>query len=447
MAIRLEIYATDPEVISLVQRYWALNEECKPVENVSAMLPFREVLKPHALAAYIRTHCTVYDENQNCSVCGCALVITSRSEVKRFKQHPLWPCAACKAELEEARRIVEAQAEADLQESVAQHAERVIAKKTDYSTIPNNLAFVLVALERAIAPRLFGGRFTFNDCQALAPMHSEMFINRLWKAGVLSDDPRAAGTSAYFVNANGLNYYPNKIRFMLVPDERLGGGKEAFNELVVRPFTNEGMLALWYEYAVADCMAYLNNQLQEFRQVFPVHKTEEIKSAIYTALKYYSTRDVWSLLWRVVQTVSSNSNHKYSNKERSAGTIASKLRLQFKKARKEKTDLGEWNRLKSIPAGTLGQIFYELYDIDETTDASVIIKTLSDEEPLDREEIEASIGAHVKELMASALANRSGAAAIYDFAELIRNGAGISEAVEQIAEIYAVNRADEPSTC
>lgn len=78
MAIKLEIHATDPEVIALVQRYWALNEECKPVENVSAMLPFREVLKPHALAAYVRTHCTVYDENQNCSVCGCALVITSR---------------------------------------------------------------------------------------------------------------------------------------------------------------------------------------------------------------------------------------------------------------------------------------------------------------------------------------------------------------------------------
>jgi hypothetical protein len=194
-------------------------------------------------------------------------------------------------------------------------------------------------------------------------------------------------------------------------------------------------------------MAYLTNQLQEFRQVFPEHKTEEIKSAIYNALKYYSTRDVWSLLWRVVQTVSSNSNHKYSNKERSAGTIASKLRFQFEKARKEKTDLGEWNRLKSIPAGALGQIFYELYDIDETTEAAVIIKTLSDKQPLDREEIEASINVHVNELMVSALANGSGAAAIYDFAELIRNGAGIADAVEQIAEIYALNRVEDPSTC
>jgi hypothetical protein len=447
MAIKLEIHATDPEVIALVQRYWALNEECKPVENVSAMLPFREVLKPHALAAYVRTHCTVYDENQNCSVCGCALVITSRSEVKRFKQHPLWPCAACKDKMGEAKRLAEAKAAADLQEQVAQHAERVTAKTTDYSSIPNDLAFILVALERAIAPRMFGGSFSFRDCHALAPMDSEMFIKRLWRAGVLSDNPHAAGTSAYFVNANGLNYYNDKVRFMLVPDELLGGGEEAFNELVVRPFTNEGMLALWYDYAVADCMAYLTNQLQEFRQVFPEHKTEEIKSAIYTALKYYSTRDVWSLLWRVVQTVSSNSNHKYSNKERSAGTIASKLRLQFEKARKEKTDLGEWNRLKSIPAGTLGQIFYELYGIDETTEALVIIKTLSVKEPLDREEIEASIDVHVNELMASALASGSGAAAIYDFAELIRNGAEIADAVEQIAGIYALKRADEPSTC
>lgn len=34
MAIKLEIHATDPEVIALVQRYWALDEESKPVENV-----------------------------------------------------------------------------------------------------------------------------------------------------------------------------------------------------------------------------------------------------------------------------------------------------------------------------------------------------------------------------------------------------------------------------
>lgn len=447
MAIRLEIHSTDPEVIELVQRYWALNEECKPVENVSAMLPFREVLKPHTLAAYVRTHCAVYDENQTCSVCGCALAVTSRSAVKRFKQHPLWPCTECKAEQDQARRLAEEKAEALLQQRVAQHAERVLAKTINYSTISNDLAFTLVALERAIAPRLFGDSFTYGDCQPLAPLYSEMFIERLLRAGVLSDAPHACGTGAYSLNANGLNYFVNRVRFMLVPDQLLGGGEDAFNELVVRPFTNEGMLALWYDYAAADCMAYLHNQLQEFRQIFPVEKAEEIKSAIYTALKYYSTRDVWSLLWRVVQTVSSNSNHKYSNKERSAGTIAKKLRLQFEKARKEKTDLGEWNRLKSIPAGTLGQLFYELYGIDETTEAATIAERLSNEDSQDRAQIEARIEARVGQLMACALADGSGASAIFDFAELIRNGAGISEAVEQIANIYVIDRADERSTC
>lgn len=448
MAITLEIHAIDPEVISLIQRYWAMNEECKPVENVSAMLPFREILKPHALAGFIRTQCTAFDENQSCSVCGCELSITSRSEVKRFKQHPLWPCSACKAELDEARRVAEAEAEADLQGRVAKHAERITALTTNYSALPDDLAFILLALRGAISPSLFGGRFTFHDCRALSPLYSEMFITRLYKAGVISDDPRATGSSAYFVNANGLNYYREKARFFLVPDELLGGGEEAFNELVVRTYTNkQSLLALWYDYAMADCMAYLHNQLEEYRQVFPVHKTEEIKSAIYTALKYYSTRDVWSMLWRVVQTVSSNSNYKYSNREKSAGTIATKLRLQFEKARNEKTDLGVWNRLKSLPAGALGQVFYELYGIDETTDASVIIKKLSDENPIERDETEASIDAQVKELMACALANGSGAAAIYDFAELVRNGASTSEAVEQITEIYAVKCADEVSTC
>jgi hypothetical protein len=64
----------------------------------------------------------------------------------------------------------------------------------------------------------------------------------------------------------------------------------------------------------------------------------------------------------------------------------------------------------------------------------------SESRPMGREEIVASIGAQVKDLMACALANGSCAVAMYDFAELIRDGYEILEALDKITKIYAVSR-------
>jgi len=443
MAIKLEIHATDPEVISLVQRYWAMNEECRPVEKVDALLPFREILKSHALAGFIRTQCTAFDENQSCSICGCALSITSRSEVKRYKQHPLSPCAACKAVLDEARRVSEAEAQAELERRVANRIGIVDALTIRYDAVPDDVALMLLALDRAVAPRLVGGCFTYRDCHALAPIWVEEFVDRLWNAKVLSDAPRATGAAAYSVKDEGLSYYSNRIKFSLVPDEFLGAGTEAFQELIIRPYTDKKrLLALWYDYAVVDCMAYLYDQCEEHRLQVPPTKLNEIKSTVYTALKFFSVAEVWCMMWRVVQNTASLSNRKYYTREKAAATMPGKLLHQFEAARKGNTELTKYQRIKSLPAGMLGQVFNEFYGLDEDTDSAVVIKLFA-EESQDRNEIEAKVDAKVRALMAAALENDMAAAVMFDFAELIRNGAGISDAIEQIVEVYAVSSNSE----
>lgn len=440
MAIKLDIKTTDSETISLLQRYWATDEAGGFVEKVSALLPFREIKNSSGLASYIRTVCAAFDENQTCVKCGSNLTITSRSEAKKYPHHPVHPCVPCKAEMDEARRIAEEQAEAELRRRVFEHAANVEARTINYESVPDDLALIALALDQTISPRLIGGSFRYADCASLAPMYVDEFINRLWKGGVISDNPRAPGPMAYLVKGEGLSYYPNRISFSLVPDEFLGAGAEAFQELVVRTYNDKkGLLGLWFDYAMADCMAYLYDQCSDFNLVVPEHKIEEIKSTVHTALKFYSIAEVWCMIWRVVQKTSTNSNHRFSSKEKSAGTIPAKLLLQFESARKGKTAFTKWDRPKSLPAGMLGQVFNEIYGFDEKTDSSFIINMLSDDKPLDRSQVEANIDSRVQELMTAALSNGSGAAVMYDFSELINNGADISEAIEQLMEVYALS--------
>lgn len=441
MAIKFEILAADPEIISLIQRYWAANELGEFIEKVSELLPFREITNSNALASFIRTHCKAFDENQTCSLCGELLSIANRSEAKKIPLHGAKPCEACKAVIDEDLRISEAKMEAELQERLAEHIAKIDVFTADYSAVPDDIALILIALERAIAPRLIGGRFAYGDCDMLAPMYVQEFIDRVWRAGLLRDDPRKARPGTYLLNKGNLAYYRDSISIFLVPDDFLGGGTEAFQTIVNRPFDDkQSLLKLWYDYAMADCMSYLYDQCHVYRLDVPQDKVEDIKSTIRTALQFYSVSQVWCLLWKVVKDASSLANHRFYNDEKAAATISGKLLRHYEQARKSNSDVKNWSRVDSLPAGMLGQVFTEYFGIDENTSGVTVSKMFSEYEPLNREEIEASIDVQVQRLMTSALANNLGAAVMFDFAELIRNGAEICEAIELVLEIYPVIR-------
>lgn len=443
MAIKLEILATDLETITLVQRYWAMNEAGEFLERVNGLLPFRDVKNSAGMVSFIKTQCRVFDEYQTCSICGCALPISSRSDVKKYPQHPVKPCPSCKEDLEKKRQIAEAEAQAELERRVANRISIVDALTIRYDEVPDDVALILLALDRSVAPRLVGGSFTYRECHALAPIWVEDFVDRLWEAKVLSDAPRATGAAAYSLKDEGLSYYSNRIKFSLVPDETLGASREAFQELIIRPYTDKKrLLALWYDYAVVDCMAYLYDQCEEHRLQVPPTKLNEIKSTVYTALKFFSVAEVWCMMWRIVQNTASLSSRKYYTRDKAAATMAGKLLQQFEAARKGNTELTKYQRLKSLPSGMLGQVFNEFYGLDENTD-SVVVITLFSEELQDRNEIEAKIDIKVQALMVAALENKMCAAVMFDFSELIRNGAGISDAIEHLVETYAANQNSE----
>lgn len=448
MAIRLEIHATDPEVISLVQRYWAMNEEGEFLEKVSALLPFREVKNSAGVAGFVRTHCRVIDESLSCSICGGAVTITARSQVNKDPQPPAKPCASCKAAQDEELRVVETEAKARLQSVLAKYSERVDAMTTRYDEIPDDIALIALALDRTVASGLVGRSITYRDCRALAPMGADEFFLRLRIARVLSDAPRTTAAAAYSLDAKGgLSFDMDRAKFFLVPDERLGAGEEAFQKIVGRSFDDKrSLLRLWFDYAATDCMSYLNEQCHEQGLEVPENQVKDIRSAIRTAVQFYSISQVWCLLWKVVKEVSGIAHHRFYKDDGAGGTISERLLHHYEQNRKRKKELKSWNRVDFLPAGMLGKVFKERFGIDQDT-SGVAVARLFSEGPSVREEIEASIDAKVKQLMDSALAAGSGAAAIYDFAELIRNGVGTVDAVEKIAKIYSVSHADEVSPC
>ncbi|WP_283188862.1 hypothetical protein [Pseudomonas sp. PMCC200344] len=446
MAIKLEIHATDPEVISLVQRYWAMNEEGDFLEKVGALLPFREVKNAAGIASFVKTQCLVIDQNQSCSICGGAVAITTRSQVNKDPQHSSSsPCPSCKAVQDDERRVAEAEANAKLQSYLAKHIERVDALTTRYDEIPDDLSLIALALDRAVASGLVGRSFSYRESRSLAPMGAEDFVDRLWSAQVLTDAPRATGASAYSANDNGLSYYKDRIKLALVPDEKLGAGVEAFQKIAARSFDDKPrLLNLWFDYAVAECMSYLYEQSHKEKLDVPRNQVEEIKNAIRTAVQFYSISQVWCLLWKAVKEVSGQAEDRNYKRDDAGTTISQRLLHHYEKTRKGNKEAKRWGRIEFLSAGTLGKIFKERFGIDHDS-SGVAVARLFSEGPSVREEIEASIDAKVKQLMACALAAGSGAAAIYDFAELIRNGAATSEAVELIAKIYAFSPTNEVS--
>lgn len=68
--IYLDFHTTDLEEIALVRRYWAMDEAGKYIENVTDLLPFRELKLAAQLNTYMRTIVQVTDHNQQCPTCG-----------------------------------------------------------------------------------------------------------------------------------------------------------------------------------------------------------------------------------------------------------------------------------------------------------------------------------------------------------------------------------------
>jgi hypothetical protein len=388
------------------------------------------------LASFIRQRCNAFDENQVCPKCAELIEIRNRSEANKVPQWRTKLCTRCQEDQDAMVLKAEKAKAAELERRLADYARQQSTRTVDYSEIPDNQALLLLALDRAITPRLTNGGFTVGDCRGLAPRYVGDFVQQLREAGLILEDPAKARPGTYYWQGDEIWMLREQVVYRLAPDTASRGADEIIRSLSDRVYTDaEGLFNLWLDYSVADVMRYLDTQCELYHHDLSGQELEEIKSTMRSALETYSVSQLWSVAWKVVRDAASLANREYYNRPKAAATIPGKIRRNLEKVQRESIELKAWSRPEQHPAGTLGMVLGEILGVDENTSGarvSSLVGWLTGQAC--SASVEAELHEPVRELMTIALAHDVGSSVMLRFAELIRAGHDIGFAIEEIGE-------------
>lgn len=434
MAIKLQILTDDPKEIELIERYWAMDDSGGFLEKVSALSDVLEMPQGVTLAGFIRQRCRAFDENQICPQCEERVEIRSRSEVKKAPLRSTKVCISCQEDLDAIAREAEKVKAVELEKRLAEYARRQASNVADYAEISDSQVLLLLALDRAVTPRLTNGGFTVGDCRGLAPWYVSDFVSQLRDTGLILEDPNKAKPGTYYWKGDDIWSKTAQVVYLLAPGTTVGGGKEVVRTLSQRVYTDaEGVFSLWLDYSVADVMCYMSDQCHRYNHELDEQEWDEIKSTLRSAMETFSVSQLWFVAWKVVKDAASLANHQYYNRAKAAATIPGKIRRYLEKVRRESLELKSWSRPEQHPAGTLGMLFDDVFGVDEDTSGltaiSRIAKLTGQECALS---VEAELCTPVRELMTNALALDVGPSVMLRFAELILAGHDVGVAVKEV---------------
>lgn len=440
--IKFEILSDDPADEELVARYWAMGADGKFVENVSDLLPYKAISSNHLLLSYIQQVSIARDERFICSRCSEYFMVRSRADYQTSARFATSVCDACR-EQEKASQIEEQKAlSAELSARLAEIEDRNNQRVIDYEKIPDDAALILIALNDAINPRLLTGFFRRDQCQGLAPCFTSLLITKLWKAGVIADLPSKALPGAYYLEEGQVWHYSDKVSYFLLPDQVLGKTEAALDSLRTRAHTQFSLIReLWLDYALSECMLYLYDQCSLHRLQMGDESDDQAKSVLRTSLETYSVSQLWSVIWKVVRDAASLSAREYYNNEKAAATIPGKIKRYLERVVREGLSVKSWDRPVDQPAGTLGDVFYEYFGLDEDTPGLEAMAVLADRS-LDEEEFmepSAEVIAAARMVMQQAVGQGCEAFALLLFAERIRQGDSVKAALEAVYADVSTN--------
>lgn len=435
MTIRLQILTEEPKEIELIERYWAVDESGEFREKVSALGAFLEMTQGASLASFVRQRCRAFDENQISPHCQALIEIKNRSQAKKTPQRASRPCSTCQEAIDALEREARQTKAAELERRLKEYADALSSLSVDYASSTDDQVLLLSALDRTINPRLTQGGFTVGDCRALAPLYVSDFVQKLRDANLLVEAPAKAIPGTYFLKDDEIWVKRAQVVYVLAPNTVAGRGDEAFRALLERTNTDaEGLFSLWQDYSVADVMCYLANQCETYNHELGVDELDEIKSTIRSALKTYSVSQLWSVCWRVVRDAASLANREYYNRPKASATIPGKIRRYLERVRRESIELKSWTRPEHQPAGALGMVLSETFDIDEETTGLIVYSRIArlTGQVHEAASLEVELSEPIRELMTFALAHDIGSSVMLQFAELIRAGHDVSFAVEEL---------------
>ena len=433
--IYLDFHTTDLEEIALVRRYWAMDEAGKYIENVTDLLPFRELKLAAQLNTYMRTIEQVTDHNQQCPTCGKFQVVATRSQVKRRAHVMRYKCNSCIANERSIEKAQQQQKLDELSAFLASVQEQRDSMRTEFAEQPADIILLLMALDDAINPRLARAAFRETECSALAPSCVDRFIKKLRDARVIIDHPSLSSAGAYELEGAEFGYYPNRVTYKLVPDPMLST-EDTLNLVRSMELSDSSAVRnLWLDYATADCMAYLTNQ-SEFHGLSVLPDVyEEFYSATRVALQTYSVAKIWNVIWRIVRDALALAARDYSNKSKAAATLPGKLRRHLEKVKRGVAlPLKDWDRPDWQAAGTLGKLFAEIYSIDETTPGAEVMALFAD--PVSTDETidpgNEALRLSADHLFSAAIMHDMAAEALISLANGVKEGLDVTEAITRV---------------
>lgn len=374
MAVKLELLTTDPEEIELATRYWAMDESCEFLEPLKELVPFREIKQPAQLAKYVRKISIAHDQNHLCE-CGKFMRANGRSDVKKVPRQSYHPCHECVETREQEQKARETAAKAELDAHLASHIDWMKRKTIVYQELSDDAVLVLRALYDSIGPRLWNGRFKHDHCRDLAPYSCGEFINRLYRQGVLGDDPEAAWHGTYFLDEGKVRIRLEYAQLFLPPDADLGCGEEAFGLMLDRKFTDsKALTSLWLDYACDDVTWYLMDQCDLHNREIAPEDFLKIQDAIRHGLRTHSVAQMWFIMWKVARDAAALSTRSYYSDRRATATIPGKIRKQLELAEQKGELRNDWNRQQAHITGTLGMVFSEIFGINEYSNGAAVLK-------------------------------------------------------------------------
>lgn len=446
--IELEIFTDDQRLIDLIGRYWAVGRDGRYVHSVASMLPFGEITDSRSLLKLINEHSRAWNPDNVCACCGGVIVAMSRSasEVKTF-----WSPHKCISCLDLERRKAEEILDIERGElllKIELAAERIQNKYIEYAAIPDDLAIVVLALERAIGLRRTSNGFRFSEVSRLMSGVPDGLLKRLHEAQVITDNPDPDHAGGYWISEGNLCFNWRLVEFSLLPDQRLGKTREALASLANRSFSQgEVLRTLWITYAVDECMTYFSSQCSRYRLNPEICDLNDIAAQLHQALELYSIQNLWCALWSVVREAAALCNHQYFNLHKATATMPGKLKRLLDAVRKKKRQpLKAWARPDYQPMGTLGNLFFEIFGINEGTPGSLVSTifsypacTLADQ----YEQNQIATGEAVEALFQRIHERKLTAKSLSFFAEAIRKGSDLNEAVAELLQAFPTLQAED----
>lgn len=439
--IELEFLTDDSDKVELAKRYWSLTPDGKFAHPAASLLPFGPVSTTGQLASLMRSIVVAKNLKLRCPRCQNLDVIAARSQFRPRANAMASPCLQCKAHDALAKQAATVSAAQALQLRLHKLAEQKLSVRIDFDALPDHIAFVLLALAQAISPRLGKHPFTQDDCCLIAPTNVDGFIEKLVECNAIIVRPDLCPPGTYLLEGDQLSYYPSRAVYQLTTATTPQSPEAVTAGLRQRSFSESPALAdLWLDFAAAECVRYMRDQAKAHSLPVDRDLERQIFSTVRVAAETYSVAEIWNVIWKVVRDAASLSRRDYYNPSKAAVTLPGKIKRLIEKVKRGEASIKPWNRPDLQPSGTLGDLFVEMFGIDENTSGTHAMALLMP--PADTSASESPDHAdlpdrnHANMLFLAALGHGATIEVLAAFTEAVVNGYSTSDAISHVYEIH-----------